>query len=89
MKIHNKKESLFNSSIVKAEPLSHTTHNNNSKLIGLAVQPETIKYSLGENSPQHCLCGFISYSKGKKNNSWNYIKLKSFCTEKETVIKTY
>ena len=77
-------------------PLSYTLHNINSKWIkDFNVRPETIKL-IEENIGSKLLhmslgddfFGFDTKNKGKKSkNRWNYIKLKSICTAKETINK--
>ena len=77
--------------------LLNTTHKDNSKWIkDLNVRPETIKL-LEENI--HRILYDINHSKilydlpprvmeiKTKVNKWDLIKLKSFCTAKETICK--
>ena len=64
---------------------------NSKEIKDLNVRPETMKF-VEENfrhQSQQYFCGSDSQGKGKKSkNKRDYIKLKSFCTAKETIIKT-
>ena len=78
----------------ETRPPSYNTHKNKSKWIkDLNVSPETIK-NLEENigskitdiASSNILSDIsLSGKQKKKINKWDYIKLKSFCTAKETI----
>ena len=74
---------------------SHIMHKNKFKTDYLSVRPEIIKL-LEENtgsmlfdiSLSNMFLGSVSSGKGNKSkNKWDLIKLKRFCTAKETTDK--
>ena len=87
-----RKHSSFNNGAGEMDSHMQKNETINSKEIkDLNVRPETMKF-VEENfrhQSQQYFCGSDSQGKGKKSkNKRDYIKLKSFCTAKETIIKT-
>ena len=81
----------------ETRPLSHIIHKNHSKWIkDLNIRPETIKF-LEENigsilfyiGHSNIFLGMPPQTRKTKGemNKWDYIKLKSFCTAKQTINK--